>query len=229
VVDRDDIYNNSLTLGWDYQSNANVVKLIYDVTGVDVPVTAPTIEQTLTNGESSYNYYYWSHRIDDYWYNVGQPLDTQVNAIASAGYKSVISFRNNGESTTHLATDPTGYADNNEFEDANGYYNVTAEKSAFESVGIHFYNLPVTGSNAWTAALLDQYTPTIEEAVSYGPVLVHCTVGYRSAAYITAYLARKNGKCTTWALKQSRRVGFSYDQLSSDAKVVQFFEDSLHC
>lgn len=128
-----------------------------------------------------------------------------------------------------MASDPSGYADNNEFEDSNGLYNVTAEQVAFENVGIHFFNLPVTGSNAWTPEMLDAYIPTIEEAVSYGPVLVHCTLGYRSSAYITAYLAKVNGQCTAWALQQARRVGFSFDVSPSDYKVVQFYQESLGC
>lgn len=64
-------------------------------------VTPEQIEQTLAQGEYSYKYYFWTHRTgsNDYWYNLGQFLDTQVQAIVNAGYKTVLSFRLDGEAT----------------------------------------------------------------------------------------------------------------------------------
>jgi len=231
VVAADDIYQNTLTLGWDYQADSSAVALINSVTGLTSQVTSPSIEQTLADGENSYKYYYWAHRIgNDYWYNIGQVLSTQVNSIASAGYKSVISFRSNGESTTRLSTDnPTGSIENFEFSDSNGKYNVTAEQEAFEGVGIHFYYLPVTGNTAWTVEEFEAYVPTISEAVSYGPVLVHCRSGYRSGGYITAYLAKQQGQCTSWAVKEARRIGLSFDNLETDETVMNFYQTVLGC
>ena len=163
---------------------------------------------------------------NDSWYNLGQPLDTQVQSIVAAGYKSVISFRNNGESTS-CSNVPDCV--NHQFVDADGNYNVTAERLAFEGAGVNFYNLPMTGADAWTAALLDAYTPYIDEAVSSGPVLAHCASGYRSSAYISAYLARQASQCSTYALQIARRVGFSFDILEADEKVMNFYLEALGC
>lgn len=138
----------------------------------------------------------------------------------------MISFRNNGESTS--CSNVPGCV-NHQFVDANGNYNVTAEKMAFESAGVMFYNLPVTGAEAWTAALLDAYTPYIVEAASNGPVLAHCASGYRSSAYISAYLARQASQCSTYALQIARRVGFSFDILEADEKVMGFYQEALRC
>ena len=230
IVDVDDIYSTGLTLGWDFQADLSAVNFINDVTHKQDTVSAPAIEQTLPNGEQSYKYYFWSHRINDDWYNIGQVLSTHVASITEAGYQSVISFRNNGEATTRLPSDPTtGPVDNSEFSDANGNYDVEAERAAFEGAGLAFYNLPVTGDTAWSVEQLDSFTAALDEAEARGPVLAHCTSGYRSAGYVIAYLGRKQQQCVHWALKEARRIGYSFDQDDGDAAVVAFFEEVLKC
>ena len=183
IVPAEEIFPNSLTMGWDYQADQNAVTLVNTVTSMSPPATVlePSIELTLSAGEDSYKSYYWSHRVgSDSWYNIGQILDSHVKAIAEAGYKTVISFRNDGEPTCRLESDPDqGTIDNGEFSDADGNYNVTAEKEAFESVGVDFINLPVSGDDAWSSKLLDEYSPAMNEAMARGPVLAHCTSGYR--------------------------------------------------
>lgn len=232
-LDADEIYNSALTLGWDYQSNSDAVTLINAVTGLNSAVVAPSIEQTLSDGEDSYKSYYWSHRVseaDEMWYNAGQPLDTQVETIAAAGYASVVSFRSDGEATTRISSDPAeGPIDNHEFSDSSGNYNVTMERDAFAAAGVRFYNLPVTGDDAWSSATLAKYAPTLTEAASFGPVLAHCRVGHRSSAYVVAYLAQQKGECTPWALQQARKLGFSFDLSEDDESVMEFFESSLGC
>lgn len=233
VTPAEEIFTNSLTLGWDFQSNADAVALVNDMTGLNPPaeVQDPSIEITLTNGEESYKSYYWSHRAgNDLWYNTGQVLDTHVSAIADAGYRTVISFRSDGESTVRTSTDPSqGPVNNGEFSDGDGNYNVTAEQVAFEAAGVDFVSLPVGGSEAWSAETLASYAPVMAAAAARGPVIAHCKSGYRSAAYMTAFLAQQSGECTAWALQQARRIGFSYDVNEGDAAVVQFYEDSLKC
>ena len=158
------IMAEGLSLGWDYQANNASRNLINQYTGMNLPLTQPVLELNLAQQESSYKTYYWPHRLsNDTWYNVGQVLETHVQAIQQQGYKTVVSFRANGEPTIRIATDPTaGPIDNNEFSDQNGLYNVSMERAAFEAVGIQFYNLPVTGSAAWTAASFFAYLPTLQ-------------------------------------------------------------------
>lgn len=231
VVDSADIFQVGLTLGWDFQADASAVEFVNSITKTQTAVAAPSIEQNLADGENSYKYYYWSHRVgNDGWYNIGQVLSTQVRSIADSGYKSVICFRSDGEATTRVGTDPVeGPVNNDEFSDENGNFDLHAEQAAFEAVGLKFYNLPVGGEGSWTLEQLDAYTPAMDEASSLGPVLAHCASGYRSSAYTIAYLARQQNQCTHWALKEARRIGYSFDQSEDDAQVVAFFEEVLKC
>jgi protein tyrosine phosphatase (PTP) superfamily phosphohydrolase (DUF442 family) len=229
-----ELYSSTkVELGWDYQANEDAVTLVNAFTGMNPPstVTGETLELTLAEQENSYRYFYWSHRLgNDTWYNMGQPLDTQVQAIAQSGYKSVISFRASGEPTCRTSSDdPEGPVNNGEFSDANGNYNATAEEEAVTGAGMKFFNLPVSGDEAFTAAQLDEYSGSIAAAAAAGPVLVHCASGYRSSAYMTAYLAKMLGQCTDWAVTQARRVGYSFDVSEDDAAVMAFYESVLTC
>jgi len=231
TADATDIFSNSATLGYDFQADQAAVDFVNKVAHTSYSVVAPSLELTLPEGSNSYRYYYWSHRAGtDMFYNIGQILDTQTKSIAASGYKSVISFRSNGESTVRLSTDPsTGAVSNNEFSDQNGLYSVSLEKAGVEAVGMKFFNLPVTCSSSWSVDTLNAYEPTIDQAVSYGPVLAHCASGYRSSGYIIAYLGRRQKQCTDWALQQARRLGYSFDINSSDEQVVAFFRQALQC
>jgi protein tyrosine phosphatase (PTP) superfamily phosphohydrolase (DUF442 family) len=195
------------------------------------PVTEPSLELTLPHASSSYRYYYWSHRVgNDMWYTLGQILDTQTDSIVTSGYKSVISFRSTGEATIRLPTDPsTGPIPNHEYSDDQGLYNADFERAEIENAGLKFFYLPVTGSESWSVETLNAYEPSMDEAASLGPVLTHCASGYRSSGYVIAYLGRKQKKCTDWALKEARRIGYSFDQNSSDEQVVAFFQKALQC
>jgi protein tyrosine phosphatase (PTP) superfamily phosphohydrolase (DUF442 family) len=228
----DAIIPNGWNYGFDYQSNADAVAMINNVTGLGYVAQGEVFEQTLAQGEYSYKYYFWTHRDgNDYWYNVGQVLDTHPLAIQTAGYRTVISFRENGEPTNRLSSEPTtGPVENNEFSDANGNYNVTAEQEAFQAVGIKFYNLPLSGSNAadWTVEKYNTYKPTLQAAEAAGPVLAHCRSGHRSAGYTFAYLAQKAGQCTAWAVQQAKYVGFFFDT-QDNAQTLKFFYDVLGC
>jgi protein tyrosine phosphatase (PTP) superfamily phosphohydrolase (DUF442 family) len=231
TVDANDIFTNSVTLGYDFQADASIVKFVNEVTHYSFPVVPPSLELTLPHGSESYRHYYWSHRMgNDLWYNIGQVLDTQPNSIVTSGYKTVISFRGNGEATVRLSSDPSsGPVPNHEYSDANGLYSIDLERKGIEAVGLRFYSLPVTGADSWSVDTLNSYEPVMDEAASYGPVLAHCASGYRSSGYVIAYLARKQKQCTDWALKETRRIGYSFDQNSSDEQVVAFFQQALQC
>lgn len=226
-----ELYKNGLDYGYDYQSNANAVAFVNSVTGANDKVQPESIEQTLADGESSYKSYYWVHRAgqSDYWYNVGQILDTHVSAIKTAGYRSVISFRDDGEATTRLPTDPrVGSVENGEFSDSKGNYRVADEKAAVESAGMRFFHLPLNGGAAatWTVEQYQKYAPIMVEAEALGPVLSHCASGYRSAAYVMAYLGTMGGHCADWAVRESSFVGLEF---GADKQVLDFFHQVLKC
>eukprot|EP00597_Dinobryon_sp_UTEXLB2267_P003403 CAMPEP_0170065592 /NCGR_PEP_ID=MMETSP0019_2-20121128/5619_1 /TAXON_ID=98059 /ORGANISM="Dinobryon sp., Strain UTEXLB2267" /LENGTH=393 /DNA_ID=CAMNT_0010272495 /DNA_START=150 /DNA_END=1331 /DNA_ORIENTATION=+ len=234
----DEIYINGLNLGYDYRANADVVAFINSVTDSQDEVHSEIIEQTLANGETSYKSFYWSHRTgeSDFWYNIGQILDTQLASIGLNGYKSIISFRDNGEATNRLPSDlSSGPVANNEFSnDVNGSYSVSAEQAGVLAAGMAFFHLPLTsgGTTTWTEEQFYQYLPVLKKAEALGPVLAHCASGYRSAAYVLAYLAIQNSRCTDWALQQSALIGVVYNsstQSSTDKQVVAFFQQVLKC
>lgn len=214
------------------------MSFVNSVTGSSDVVHPEAIEQTLASGEASYKYYYWSHRTgnSDLWFNSGQILTTHVSAIAASGYKSVISFRDDGEATNKLPDEDqaTAGANNNEFSDASGLYSVEQEQQAVLSSGLSFFHLPLVSSNTntWTAEQYTLYLPTLQQAEALGPVFAHCASGYRSAAYVLAYLGSQSRQCTSWALQQAAYIGVVYNssaQSDTDKQVVQFLQDVLGC
>jgi protein tyrosine phosphatase (PTP) superfamily phosphohydrolase (DUF442 family) len=172
---------------------------------------------------------YWSHRLGglDGFYTVGQVLETQVDAIATAGYKTVISFREDGEATIRLPSDPpVGFIDNAEFSDENGNWNASLEKDLFEATGaIQWMHAPV---NSYTSEVFYEYQPMLASAAALGPVLVHCKSGYRAAVYTLTYLGQIHGHCTTWAIARAKEVGFDLNPIE-DSDAINLFKEILGC
>ena len=231
----EDIYKAGLTLGFDYQSNGDVVNLINAVTGGHTSVQSEQIESTLTNGESSYKSYYWMHRMggNDLWYNVGQMLSTHLEAIGAAGYRSIISFRGDHEPTARLPSDPTtGPVDNHEFNDEAGYYSIALEGNDIDQVldtTVQFFSLPIPSSsttNPWTKDRFEAYLPSLRAAAARGPVVSHCATGYRSGAFTLTYLAYEAKHCSNWVFTAAEEIGFDY---TSDDQVVSFVKEILGC
>lgn len=232
-----DIYPNGLHLGYDYRNNSDVVNLVNSLTGRTDTTHPEQFEQTLANGESSYKTYYWTHRLgdNDYWYNAGQFLDTHVDAIQTAGYKTIISFRDDGEATARLPSDqPTGPIPNHEFSDGDGLYRSALEEMALTERGVKFYHLPLPadGADTWTAETYARYLPYLERARAHGPVLVHCASGYRSAALVLTYLASVQHLCSDWVNLKAQQVGFTFhnnNPSSHDLEVMNFTYTILGC
>lgn len=235
----EEIYSKSLLLGYDYQNNTDVVNLINSLTNRHDSPAPQKIELTLANGEQSYKTYYWPHRLgeSDNWYNAGQILSTHIDAIATAGYRTVISFRSNGEATSRLPNETSTtntLIPNYEFPDAVGNYVVKDEQLAIESKGIQFLYLPLVSSSAttWTKEEFDLYYPSLQLADKNGPVLVHCASGYRSSAFTLTYIAFQQKKCSDWVLSHAADVGFIFNNdnpSSSDVQVVNFIKEVLNC
>lgn len=238
------VVNKGVQLGWNFLVNSDAVNTINALTGSSlVTDTTPKLELPLTQQELSYKQYYWTHRVgNDTWYNVGQILDTHVAAIAGAGYRAVLSLRENGEATTRLSTEPaSGPVPNNEFSNEQGQYDVDRERAAVTAAGMQFFNLPVPGSSAWSSTdnFFNTFAPTLDKLqaswdadvslVNGGAALVHCASGYRSSAYLTAYIARSLGKCSDWALQQTALIGFDFAVSPADAVVVSFIKSVLGC
>lgn len=231
IKDAQEIYAHSLALGYDYQSNPSAVRLINEVTGRSDEAQAETIEQNLAQGEYSYKYFFWTHRLgnSDAFYNAGQLLSTHMAAIQTAGYKSVISFRPNGEPTVRTSTDPkTGSVENFEFSDEHGDYSVALEEKEVRRAGLLFFYLPLVsgGADTWSRKTFDNYAPILSAAMSHGAALVHCASGYRASAFTLTYLASQQKQCVAWVVDRAAEVGFD---LSTDKQVLAFAKDILGC
>lgn len=224
-------------MGYDYQNNTDVVNLVNSLTGLDSSTHPEAIEQTLASGEYSYKYYYWTHRLgnSDEWFNAGQILSTHIDAIKTAGYKVLLSYRPDGEATVRLPTDPTtGPIPNDEFSNEEGNYSIAMEEQAAKNAGLKFIYLPLVSgsSDTWCLATFQKYYPVLQLAESLGPVLDHCASGYRSAAFTLTYVAYKNKQCSSWALQKAKEIGFNYDNAtpsSNDAQIVTFMKEVLGC
>eukprot|EP00466_Bigelowiella_natans_P017872 jgi/Bigna1/74664/fgenesh1_pg.30_\ len=239
------IYNDTRGLGWDYQSNTASNALISSSTGCRRPVSPPSMEQDLALGEDSYLSYYWVHRVlygthvaaaiflvgdMDGFYNTGQILETHIDAIVAAGYKTVISFRDDGEPTTRLPSDPSpGPLRNFEFSDAEGNWVLAKEAQAIREAGLSFVSAPVSGVNSFTAKDFFTHETSIAAAEARGPVLAHCATGYRSIVYLLAYLGRKHGLCLSWAITEGMKAGFRLEERQEDSRAINFLKEMLNC
>jgi protein tyrosine phosphatase (PTP) superfamily phosphohydrolase (DUF442 family) len=230
-ISAEDIYPHSLNMGFDYQNNSGVVSLVNSITGRDDVTTPAQIEQNLAEGEDSYRYYYWTHRLgnSDQFFNIGQVLSTHAASIKTAGYSSVVVMRQNGEPTARLPTDPaTGPVANYEFSDETGAYSVALEEKVMRAAGLHFYYLPLVSGSAstWTKATFDRYAPILSKVTALGPALVHCASGYRSSSFTLTYLASLKKECSTWVVDQAHMIGFD---LTTDVDVMAFSKEILGC
>jgi protein tyrosine phosphatase (PTP) superfamily phosphohydrolase (DUF442 family) len=231
-----DIYQIGLELGFDYQATQNSVDLINGITSSTDVVKPPSIELTLASGESSYKSYYWSHRLgdSDNWYNAGQFLSSHVSAIALNGYKAIVSFRMNHETTTRVTSDDQHIAspvNNDEFSEEHGLYEISLEASVAMMNNVSHNHLPLSYDDAsdWTVEQFEIYRPILRSIeMAYGPVLVHCDTGYRSAVYVLTYLAYNQLRCSDWVLSKANQIGFTLIT-GSDDQAINFIRDVLAC
>lgn len=88
----------------------------------------------------------------------GQPSAPQLEAVAEAGYKTVIDLRTPGEDRG------------------------MDEKATVEGLGMHYANLPVQGASGVTYANAAALEKLLAKAP--GPVLIHCASGNRVGALL---------------------------------------------
>lgn len=238
ITSGEDIMSYGIKLGFDYQATQNSVDLINSVTNSNLSIADISIELTLNQTETSYKYYYWPHRLGntDIWFNTGQFLSTHCEAIADAGYKSVMSFRRNFDPTIRLNSDnSSGSIDNYEFSDENGLYDIALEKEALEAYDIPLYYLPPPRdtSKDYTKDLFEFYLPILKAVEQEYPVLVHDSSGYRSAVYILTYIAYSNKFCRDWVTSQGMDIGFYFDNEEETSypneSVMNFLLEVLQC
>jgi uncharacterized protein (TIGR01244 family) len=102
----------------------------------------------------------------------GQPTLEQLQAAKEAGYTTVINLRRDGE-----------------FEDFD-------EAAEVEKLGMDYVHIPVKNVSSITTADASRLNDVLEDAT--GPVLLHCTVGWRAGSL--------------WAIEQYLYQGATEDE-----------------
>jgi uncharacterized protein (TIGR01244 family) len=111
----------------------------------------------------------------------GQPTAEQLEALAAAGFKSIIDLR--------------GEAEDRGFDEA----------SRVGELGLEYIALPVTGETLASPETFDRFLEIYEQAEK--PALVHCASGNRVGAMYYAHLVAVKGMSRDEALELAKANG----------------------
>lgn len=117
----------------------------------------------------------------------GQPDAGQIEAMARAGFLTVMDLRREDE--------PRGFD----------------ESTVVRELGVEYVALPVGSDTLQDPATFEQFFELFAEAER--PVLVHCASGNRVGALYYAYLVVEEGLDRSEALDQARQQGLRSDAL----------------
>lgn len=210
-VPANEFYSRTLRQGWEYQTNPSLNALWASVAGASqVPDTikGPMLNLRLKSG-TGYRVYYHTKRISDDWYVSGLPnISTELDSVKASGYGAVVSLLADGEQAGPMWP--------------NGTYSVRVESMVMGREGIPFFSAPL--SPPLTADKLAKVGLVLAKAAAAtshktsGPVLVHCSEGYRSTAAVLAHLGALERRNWQWALRAAEAIGYSYwDEEGSDS------------
>ena len=86
------------------------------------------------------------------------------------------------------------------------------ETATLAKLGLEYVHIPLGGDeNPWTPAAVERFAQVLEK--HRGPVLLHCTVGWRASYLWTAYLIRYGGLDLDAALARGRAIGIGRDPI----------------
>jgi uncharacterized protein (TIGR01244 family) len=128
----------------------------------------------------------------------GQPSEEQLEAIAAAGYRTVIDLRGTSE--------------------ARGY----DEAAAMEAAGLEYVTVPVSQDTLSGGNPFADFVEVFKNAER--PVVVHCASGNRVGAAYYAFLVAEEGLSREEALQRARDNGLHSAQLEA---AVDRYLDSL--
>jgi uncharacterized protein (TIGR01244 family) len=123
----------------------------------------------------------------------GQPSEAALKRFKELGVTAVVNLRTPKEMDDR-ATVP--------FDEA----------AAVAALGLEYVHVPLGGTDyPYTPAAVESFARTLEK--HRGPVLLHCTVGWRASYMWTAYLIRFGGLDLDAALARGRAIGIGRDPL----------------
>lgn len=111
----------------------------------------------------------------------GQPSRPQLEALAAAGYRTVVNLRGPGEEM------PVSQAD-------------------VEALGMRYVHIPIAGRDDLTAAKAGELGALLADA-SARPLAIHCASGNRVGALLALEAAQVEGKSAEEALEVGRAAG----------------------
>lgn len=121
----------------------------------------------------------------------GQPTATDLEALAGAGYRTVLDIRAPGE--------PRGFR----------------EADVVAAAGMEYVNFPI-GHAPLTDATFDDFRARVRDAAGQ-PILVHCASGNRVGLMMIPWLILDEGKTPEEAVGLALRMGLSSPQLAGIA------------
>ena len=131
-----------------------------------------------------------------------QPSEAELNALADAGFKTVINIRTAGEDMQPLS--PEGEGD------------------VVRDAGMAYEHLPVSMKDA-DAALVDRFRETL--AAAEKPAFVHCKLGQRAGAMVMMDHAVRMGWTGQQTLDQAKQMGFDCTNNEKLADFVKRYVD----
>lgn len=122
----------------------------------------------------------------------------QLQALAGAGYRSVLNLRSPSE---------PGFS--------------TEEQQQVEAAGLQYLNIPVDPAQI-TDPLTDKILTQMEQLAK--PILLHCSSGIRSGAMALIYVAIQQGMSVDQAMAKNRLWGLG---LATKPQIQQFVQDYI--
>ncbi|XP_070570808.1 uncharacterized protein [Ptychodera flava] len=113
-----------------------------------------------------------------------------------------------------------------EFGDEIGYNETMESEYINGNTDFMYYHLPVGGQYKYNLETFIVFKEVFKEALTHGPVLVHCRTGYRASLFTLAVAGYLNCKDSSWAIETAHRLGYHFTEQNTPAE-YKLFKDAL--
>jgi tyrosine-protein phosphatase SIW14 len=138
------------------------------------------------------------HMVNERLYRGGQPKKDGIKKLASLGIKTIINLRGESDETK-------------------------AEESEAKSLGLRFFNVPMSSAGRPTEDQVKRVFAIIENSEN-APVFVHCRRGSdRTGVIIALFRIKHNGWNGDQALAEAKRYGMGFIQFGKRDYIKDYF------
>ncbi len=133
------------------------------------------------------------------WDNIyfsGQPAHEDLKKLKAAGFSAVINLRSENEK---------------------GHDEVLESKTV-ESLGLKYYNIPMSMKTELSDKFLDSITSKVVENRKEGKVLIHCSSGNRVGLWLGAHLKKDHQFSDEKSLTLAKELGINRDHVEERLK-----------